>query len=74
MNPILKALLKSKYILVWDSWNNWTECDVSCGGGKQKRSRNCKNGSPGDSGCLGKAVDTLDCNTQSCPAGITNCL
>ncbi|XP_072018837.1 uncharacterized protein [Amphiura filiformis] len=54
---------------VWlDSWGNWGECSITCGGGTQERQRPCSHGDT----CPGRAdTDTRTCNTQICPTA--NC-
>ena len=48
-------------------------CNADCGGGTRSRSRDCKNGFPGDIGChLGARSEWDDCNDQECP-GLSNC-
>ena len=43
-------------------------CDADCGGGSRRRSRDCKNGNPGDTGChVGGTSESEDCNEQTCP-------
>ena len=54
-------------LLVWDNWQDWSDCDVTCGGGTRQRTRDCINGSPGDIGCDGEVTETEDCNTDECP-------
>ena len=52
-------------------WSLWSDCDVTCGTGKQERSRTCTSPSPqgyGDA-CAGKRKEARACNEGSCPAG-----
>lgn len=52
----------------WGGYTSWSSCPVTCGGGRQTRTRNCLGGNVGDIGChVGTAVDTRDCNTKPCP-------
>ena len=53
---------------VWDQWSDWSECDVTCGGGATSRSRNCLNGDVGEIGCdIGETYETAICESQDCP-------
>lgn len=53
----------------WASWSDWTPCSQTCGGGFQKRMRNCTNPLPANSGktCKGVAMETKKCNLKPCP-------
>ncbi|XP_020625289.1 coadhesin-like [Orbicella faveolata] len=55
----------------YTEWTTWSDCDVTCGGGVQSRSRKCTNPAPqhGGKSCedLGPANQTLKCNTSPCP-------
>uniref|UniRef100_H2Y3E3 Hemicentin-1 n=1 Tax=Ciona intestinalis TaxID=7719 RepID=H2Y3E3_CIOIN len=51
----------------WNDWNSWTQCSALCGGGRQTRTRTCRNGSPGEGGCIGPQSMELYCNGQPCP-------
>ena len=31
------------YTIEWQSWDSWSDCTVSCGGGSRVRERNCQN-------------------------------
>ena len=59
----------------YTEWSKWSECDVSCGGGVQRRERSCTNPSPSGEGkdCktqeLGPESETQECNTEECPIG-----
>jgi len=48
-------------------WTPWSECTLSCNGGKKSRSRICIEIEPAEDECLGGAEETADCNTQKCP-------
>uniref|UniRef100_UPI00193A61B8 uncharacterized protein LOC120335429 n=1 Tax=Styela clava TaxID=7725 RepID=UPI00193A61B8 len=50
----------------WELWSSWSSCSVSCGGGRQSRSRNCVNGYRGVPGCEGPDSQTLACNQEVC--------
>ncbi|XP_056379622.1 hemicentin-1 isoform X2 [Hyla sarda] len=53
----------------WSDWSPWEECSKTCGSGKKTRTRTCHipPGQEGGKSCLGKAVDTIVCNTEPCP-------
>lgn len=51
----------------WDPWQSWESCNVSCGGGLQKRTRNCVAPQHGGSECSGPGEEWQDCNTHNCP-------
>ena len=52
----------------WATWSAWATCDVSCGGGKQTRSRTCTNPTPAHGGaqCLGDETESQTCNINQC--------
>ena len=54
---------------VHGGWNNpdWSTCSAECGG-TQTRTRTCTNPAPANLGnqCVGSAVETQECNTESC--------
>lgn len=56
----------------WIVIQNWTKCNLACGGGKSYLQRMCvppkNNGKP----CKGEAVLTRDCNMQKCPEVFQN--
>ena len=54
----------------YTEWSKWSDCSVTCGGGKQTRSRTCTNPHPkhGGKNCdeLGPASETQECNPDPC--------
>ena len=65
------------YILVpgnYTAWSEWSACNRTCGGGKQKRERTCTNPTPAHGGkdCedqgLGEAEESVACNEDPCPS------
>ncbi|KAI7799480.1 hemicentin-1 isoform X1 [Triplophysa rosa] len=55
----------------WSSWESWSECSASCGGGERTRVRLCNNPSPSNNGrlCPGDSSQLSRCNIQPCPGG-----
>ena len=53
----------------WSVWGDFNRCNVTCGGGKMERTRNCDNPPPQHYGleCVGSEIDYVDCNTEACP-------
>lgn len=47
---------------VWGSWSGWGPCSVSCGGGEQRRGRECQG-----TNCEGEAQGVQECGTDPCP-------
>ncbi|XP_069102675.1 cartilage intermediate layer protein 1-like isoform X2 [Argopecten irradians] len=52
---------------VWTTWFGWTDCDATCGGGTQLRTRVCQKTASTDLDCVGSASQTQICNTWHCP-------
>ena len=56
----------------YSEWSQWEQCNVSCGGGIQRRYRRCTNPPPSDGGStcieqnLGPAEEIQQCNRQNC--------
>ena len=53
---------------VWNDWQGWESCNVSCGGGTQLRRRECHGPFFGGAECVGPEIDSRDCNTHECPS------
>ena len=53
----------------WGSYGSWSDCSVTCGGGKQSRDRTCNSPTPAGGGadCTGSSADIQACNTHNCP-------
>lgn len=55
----------------YTEWTKFSECNVTCGGGVRKRTRECTNPAPENNGkdCeeLGPAKELEICNTKACP-------
>ncbi|KAK2164299.1 hypothetical protein LSH36_66g05030 [Paralvinella palmiformis] len=52
---------------VWSAWGAWSECSVTCAGGKQKRKRECTVPLYGGQPCLGHNVELRPCASTPCP-------
>ena len=54
---------------LWSNWSEYGACSATCGTGKKLRTRECKNGYPGQRGCdVGTTEEYAQCNTGLCPA------
>ncbi|CAG2194239.1 Hemicentin-1,Neurotrypsin,Scavenger receptor cysteine-rich domain superfamily protein,Coadhesin,Adhesion G protein-coupled receptor B3,Thrombospondin-2,Thrombospondin-1,Mucin-like protein,Scavenger receptor cysteine-rich type 1 protein M160,Scavenger receptor cysteine-rich type 1 protein M130,A disintegrin and metalloproteinase with thrombospondin motifs adt-1,Adhesion G protein-coupled receptor B1,Deleted in malignant brain tumors 1 protein [Mytilus edulis] len=53
----------------WGEWSMWSECNATCGGGVQKRTRYCNNPYPsaGGAACSGIDDQILICAEVNCP-------
>ena len=56
----------------WTMWTFWSECSVSCGGGRRRITRECVGQSGTGSHCEGSELIESDCNSQNCPIGETS--
>ena len=58
------------YCIVDGGWSNWSvgNCSKLCDGGVKKKTRSCNNPTPscGGNNCVGKTLETVDCNTMPC--------
>ncbi|XP_065648482.1 tolloid-like protein 2 isoform X3 [Hydra vulgaris] len=53
--------------ITWTSWSFWSNCDKSCGGGTQERTRVCKKLNNGKQQCSGSRIEKRTCNLHVCP-------
>uniref|UniRef100_A0A1Y9IVM8 GON domain-containing protein n=1 Tax=Anopheles minimus TaxID=112268 RepID=A0A1Y9IVM8_9DIPT len=53
----------------WSSWSSFDTCSRTCGGGIQKRTRECDSPKPKNGGkfCIGLRIEYRACNSQACP-------
>ncbi|XP_077999766.1 coadhesin-like [Glandiceps talaboti] len=51
----------------YESWGNWSDCTVSCGGGLQTRNRTCIGPFYGGNLCNGTSSQEENCKPQPCP-------
>ena len=52
----------------WGTWDEWTTCTQSCGGGERERSRSeIQSELNGGKECEGNHTETKSCNEDSCP-------
>ncbi|KAL4226487.1 hypothetical protein ACF0H5_014470 [Mactra antiquata] len=54
----------------WSSWEQWSDCPVTCGEGQRSRSRECNRPRPlfGGNPCAGSEIDTETCTANvPCP-------
>ncbi|CAC5422939.1 HMCN [Mytilus coruscus] len=63
------SIVRCKVDGSWGGWGKWSECNATCDGGVQKRTRICNNPYPsaGGSTCLGMADQILICAEINCP-------
>jgi hypothetical protein len=52
----------------WAYWASWTSCDVTCGTGRQLRTRRCTNPIPENGGkdCIGESLQSSQCSEVNC--------
>ena len=67
-NNVLKCCIV--LCIVDGGWSNWSagNCSKLCDGGNQTNIRTCSNPAPscGGNNCIGKSVETVECNTMPC--------
>ncbi|XP_035895635.1 A disintegrin and metalloproteinase with thrombospondin motifs 9 isoform X4 [Anopheles stephensi] len=53
----------------WSAWSSFDTCSRTCGGGVQKRTRECDSPKPKNGGkfCTGLRLEYRACNTHACP-------
>ena len=51
----------------WITIQNWSQCNLKCGGGTSTLQRMCVPPKAGGKDCEGEAIITKSCNTQPCP-------
>lgn len=52
----------------WNGFGGWSNCDKTCGGGTQKRTRSVKKKAErGGNACTGAAEESQACNANPCP-------
>ncbi|XP_033738097.1 SCO-spondin-like isoform X2 [Pecten maximus] len=52
---------------VWEEWSDWDTCNVTCGGGGQRRYRDCEGPYFDGAECGGPPIEQRDCNMHNCP-------
>nr|XP_039268384.1 hemicentin-1-like [Styela clava] len=55
----------------WSGWSPYSKCPVTCGGGMQKSTRKCINGTPGKD-CIGNAERERVCGTSDCSVSFSD--
>ncbi|CAG5122853.1 unnamed protein product, partial [Candidula unifasciata] len=50
----------------WLNWSPWSACNVTCGGGHQRRTRTCQEPQYGGLPCVGVSSEFLTCGEISC--------
>ena len=52
----------------WGEWGSYADCSRTCGGGIQKRYRECDQPSPQNGGdyCVGERIGYRSCGTNEC--------
>jgi len=60
----------------WSSWQPWSDCTATCGGGVRIRERQCNNPEPSGHGkkCEGLDKETGQCANDPCPIPCTRAL
>ncbi|XP_033097723.1 uncharacterized protein LOC117101774 [Anneissia japonica] len=63
ISTVCETYVPSSVQAKWQKWEEWESCSLTCGGGTQKRKRQCN--LPGM--CEGNAVEMRSCNLEMCP-------
>ena len=58
-NHVIKSTVKPHLSASWFLWSGWSECN--CGQKRQTAFRACKNGRPGQGGCIGPSTRNKEC-------------
>ena len=66
------SLITFSYVLLpvdanWATWAEWTQCNMTCGGGWRSRQRDCNAALFGGADCMGESSQTEACNEEPCP-------
>ena len=76
---LLKSILlinfdknKTEVDCTWASWNSWSICTNSCGGGTRTKNRTKSVTEAYGGACQGNATETQFCNEQKCPGKNTS--
>ena len=73
---VFKLMYKFLFLLLvdggWSLWSEWSTCLVTCGGGHQRRTRQCNNPTPAHGGdeCTtdgSSSTETQQCQVNHCP-------
>ena len=55
---------------IWNSWEDWSACTKTCGGGTQMRNRRVATQETKGGSCDGESSEHQDCNSDACPIGM----
>ncbi|XP_053392458.1 cartilage intermediate layer protein 1-like isoform X2 [Mercenaria mercenaria] len=58
---------------IWTIWSSWGDCNVTCGDGRQTRTRTCSKLNTTNIDCVGKHFNEQNCNSGICPDCSTVC-
>ncbi|KAG9489211.1 hypothetical protein GDO78_005289 [Eleutherodactylus coqui] len=56
----------------WGSWQSWSPCSRTCGGGAAVRTRQCIKRDSAGPDCPGDTRQYQVCNMKDCPSGVTD--
>ncbi|KAK3086179.1 hypothetical protein FSP39_014771 [Pinctada imbricata] len=70
-NEMINLFVLSFLLLVnggWSVWEMWSDCSVTCGGGIQRRTRQCNSPPPDPDGqpCSNISSETKNCSQETC--------